>query len=179
MAFEANMDQLFCAAERNHAIRASWPISARPPKGMPERRAPILDDRRFVAAELGIVGQDVADPPKPQPADPPDGRRGRHMKHRAVDPVEMLADILDQQVDAGEVGLERRSEQVRQHRQVERHRRPLEPGSSADGSRLTSQSSARWIAASPPSRSTSCGIGPQATSSPALCNPASRKPASL
>ena len=29
-------------------------------------RAPFLDDRRFVAAEIRVVGKDVADPSEPQ-----------------------------------------------------------------------------------------------------------------
>ena len=38
----------------------------------------------------------------------PSGRRaGREVEHRPIDPVEMLADVLDQQIDAGEVRLER------------------------------------------------------------------------
>src|SRR5206468_2547524 len=57
--------------------------------------APVLDDRDLVTAEFRVIFLDVPDPPEPQPRGLSDvGARG-HMKHRAVDPVEMLADLLD------------------------------------------------------------------------------------
>ena len=133
--------------------------------------APIAHDRFLVAAEIGIVFGHVAGPPEPQSGRPAHRRAAGDMEHRPVDPVMLLADLLDQQFAAGEVGLDRGAEQARQHGQVERHRRPAAaPGSSDAGSRRTIQSKRAWTAASPPSRSTSCGIGPCATSSPARWN---------
>jgi len=50
----------------------------------------------FVAGKNRVVWQNVAQPAEPQPAHLADGGARRHMEHRAVDPVELLADILDQ-----------------------------------------------------------------------------------
>jgi len=52
------------------------------------------------------------------------GESGRN--HRPVDAVMMLADILNEQVDPGKVGLEHRAQQGCKYRQVERHRRTAE-----------------------------------------------------
>src|SRR5437660_12834091 len=63
--------------------------------------APVGDDRLLVGGESGVVGEDVADPPEPDPRRAPDVRARGHMEHRAVDAVELLADVLDHEVDAG------------------------------------------------------------------------------
>ena len=115
---------------RNGTTRfaASWPMSARPPNGMPERAHHCSTIAASSVPKSGSLGSTSADPPEAQAPDFLNGCAGRHMEHRPVDPIEMLADVLDQQVDAGEVRLERGAQQVGQHRQVERHRRTLERG---------------------------------------------------
>src|SRR5436305_4939102 len=74
--------------------------------------APLLDNGRLVAAEIGVVREDIGDAAEAQPADLSDRWAGGNVEHRAVDAIEMLAHVLDEQIDAGEVGLERGPEQV-------------------------------------------------------------------
>src|SRR5687768_566475 len=74
--------------------------------------APILDDRQLVAAPFGVVGEDVADPPEANASDRADVGAGCHMEHRAVDPVMVLADFLEQQLGGREIRLERGTEQA-------------------------------------------------------------------
>ena len=107
---------------------ASWPMSARPPNAMPERAHHCSTIAISSPPNSGSLGSTSLTRPSRKRRDLSDSRTGRDMEHRAVDPVELLADILDQQIDAGEVGLERGPEQVRQHGQVERHGRPVERG---------------------------------------------------
>src|SRR5512144_2242652 len=88
--------------------------------------APVLDDRLLIGAEIDVVGKDVAHPPETQPGGAADVWTSGDVKHRPVDPVEVLADLLDDQVDSGEGRFERRPEQVGQDRQVEGHGRSLD-----------------------------------------------------
>src|SRR5690349_23415451 len=98
--------------ERNYPVRRIVTDIRAAAECYPRADAPLLDDRCFVGAEIGVVRKDVGDAAQAQPAHVPDARARRHMKHRTVDPVEMLADVLDQKVDAAEVGLERGSQKV-------------------------------------------------------------------
>src|SRR5690348_1897215 len=72
--------------------------------------APVLENRHLIQPEFGLVMKDIADAAEPQSGGAADVLAGGHMEHRPVDPVELLAQILDQQVDAGEVRLERSPE---------------------------------------------------------------------
>src|SRR5215471_2051031 len=85
--------------------------------------APVLDDGDFVDRKSWIVFKNIRDPAKTDSTDIPDILAGRYMKHRSVDPVQLLADIFDEQVDPAEIGLERGPKKVRQNGQVERERR--------------------------------------------------------
>src|SRR6185312_11277597 len=89
-------------------------------------QAPFLHDFRFVMAKFGVVGQDVADPSEANVLRSADVGACSHMEHGPVDPVQLFADFLDQQIDAGEIRLERRSEEARKDREVEGHRGPFE-----------------------------------------------------
>src|SRR5690349_16862071 len=49
--------------------------------------APLFDDRRLVAAEVGVVRRDIADASEPQPRHLPDVGAGGQMEQRAVDAI--------------------------------------------------------------------------------------------
>ena len=55
-------------------------------EGDSRRRAPILDDRALVAAEIGVVGGMSLTRPS-RSARPPDLAAGGDMEHRPVDPI--------------------------------------------------------------------------------------------
>src|SRR6476469_9819317 len=102
----------FGPIERNHLVlRVVTNVRAVAKRNV-RAGAPVSYDRRLIAAEFNVVGQDIADPAEAQPRGLADRGRGSQVKHRAVDCVEMLADFLDQQVDPGEVGLERGAEKI-------------------------------------------------------------------
>ena len=89
------------------------------------------------------------------------------MKEGAVDPVDVLAHLLQHQHVAGEIGLSGVPSSWLQDGDVEGgglRCRTSTVGSSASGERSMSHASARFTAASPPSRMMSSGIGPCATS---------------
>src|SRR6476620_1060871 len=107
--------------ERNHPVSRVVPDIGAASELDAGTDAPLLHDGGIVAPEIRVVRKDVADPAQAYPAYLPNAGPRSHMEHRTVDPVEMLADILDQQVHAREVRLKRCSEQVRKHSEVEGH----------------------------------------------------------
>src|SRR5215213_1217846 len=116
----------FAPGERDDAVSAIMTDVGAARERDARASAPLLDDAYLVAAEIGVIREDIGDPAETKPADLLDGRAGGDMEHGTVDAVEMLADLFDDQVYAGEVGLERRSQQVGEDGQVERHRRPVQ-----------------------------------------------------
>ncbi len=122
------MDQLLIRPNGTTRFWASWPISARPPNAMPER--PHQSPTMAVSSAPNSTSLGSRSPTRPsrKRADFSHGRRRGQMEHRSIDRIEMLADLLDQELDPGEVRFERGSQQVRQHGQVERHGRLLERG---------------------------------------------------
>src|SRR5688500_5094508 len=91
------------------------------PKSDSRPLAPVADDGFGVASECRIIDRYVV-----HAAHPDRGRAAyrwaaRDMEHRPVDPVFMLGDILDQQLNIREVGLDRSPEEIGQHRKIEGH----------------------------------------------------------
>ena len=80
----------FRQAERDHAIVGVVADVGASAKRNAGAAAPIGDDRRFIAREFGVVGDDVGDTPKSQPSRPADVFARRDMEHGAVDPVKLL-----------------------------------------------------------------------------------------
>ena len=99
-----------------------------PPKTNARSIAPVFDDRLAFTPEFGFVWSTSLDASKPDSRDLLDVGTGSYVKQGPVDPVKLFADFLDQQVDALEIGFERRSKKVGQNRQVECHRRLNDPG---------------------------------------------------
>src|SRR5689334_16038141 len=105
--------------ERNHPVTRVVADVGAAAEGDARAGAPLLDNGGFVAAETRVVGKNVGDPPEAKAPHLLDGGARRHMEHRTVDPVEMLADVLDEQVNPAKVRFERRPKKVRQDGEVE------------------------------------------------------------
>ena len=95
-----------------------------PAEDDPGAVAPIADDAFGVAPEHRIIVRNLAHPPHPDRPAAADVRIARDVEHHPVDAIFVRRNIFDEEVGAGEVGLERGAEQVRQYGEVERHRPP-------------------------------------------------------
>ena len=78
----------------------------------PGAGAPVGDYCQFIMPKVWVIGRHVGHSPQAEAGDRTDIGAGGDMEHQAVDLVMLLADFLDQQVDAGKVRLQRRSEQL-------------------------------------------------------------------
>jgi len=81
--------------------------------------APFLNDRHLVASEIRVVEGYVADPSEPQPGDFPDVRAAGDMEHRPINAIVVLADILDEQIDTGEIVYQQKIPIVFEHNLAE------------------------------------------------------------
>ena len=107
---------------------------------MPDLAAPVLDDLDLGLAEVGIVVGNGAAAAEPDAGDAPDRRVAGDVEQRAVDPVHVLRHFLEHQHVAGEVGLERRADQLAEGHHVEG--RDL-PAPATDGSSVSAAPVAR------------------------------------
>ena len=85
-------NQRFSLVNGTTLFAASWPMSARPPKGMPERPHQSSTIDTSSRPKSGSFGRISPTRPSRSRRSPPDVlATGGHMEHRAVDPIEMLA----------------------------------------------------------------------------------------
>ena len=115
------------AAERDHLVGGVVADVGAAAKPYARSRAPVGDDRFLVAAEVDVIGGNVRGAAEPYLGGLADVPVGSDVEHQPVDAIMMLANLLDQQLGAGEVRLQRRAEQMRKHGQVERKGRLGEP----------------------------------------------------
>ncbi len=83
-------------------------------------RAPMPRHLFLGLAEFRIVGRHRADPPEPQPFEFTQVRIRRDVEQRPVGPVHVLRHVLDHQHMAGEIGHERRADEMAEDGEVER-----------------------------------------------------------